>query len=67
MNRPRSDDESIFLAALEHTDPARRASFVAAACGDDRHLRRRVEDRLRSHDAELEATGPRAVARPPGR
>ena len=51
MDRPRSDAESIFLAALERTDQARRAAFVAAACSSDDALRRRVEALLRAHDA----------------
>jgi serine/threonine-protein kinase len=58
MDRPRSDAESIVLAALQHTDPARRAAFVASACGGDDDLRRTVEARLRSHGASEPVVGP---------
>ena len=51
MDRPRSDAESIFLAALERTDRAGRAAFVAAACASDNPLRRRVEALSRAHEA----------------
>ncbi len=50
MSRPNVDAESIFLAALEQPDLAKRAAFVASACGPDEALRRRVEALLKAHD-----------------
>jgi serine/threonine protein kinase len=42
-------ERSIFLSALEIEDEARRAGFLAEACGDDAGLRRRVEKLLQAH------------------
>lgn len=42
--------QAVFVAAAEITDPAARAAFVAKACGDDLHLKSRVEALLRAHD-----------------
>jgi hypothetical protein len=44
-------DESVFAAALEKTDPADRAEYLAAACAGAPDLRKRVEDLLAAHDA----------------
>jgi len=43
--------KAVFLAALDRTDPAARAAYVAEACAGDESLRRRVEELLRWHDA----------------
>ncbi len=45
-------EEAIFTAALERTDPAERAAYLDAACGDDADLRRRVESLLWAHESE---------------
>jgi serine/threonine protein kinase/tetratricopeptide (TPR) repeat protein len=42
-------ERSIFLSALEIEDEARRAAFLAEACGDDAELRRRVDKLLQAH------------------
>jgi hypothetical protein len=47
---PSMTERSIFLAALDIDDPARRAAYVAEACGDDAGLRGRVEDLLKAHE-----------------
>jgi serine/threonine protein kinase/WD40 repeat protein len=44
-------EESIFAAALEKTDPAQRAAFLAQACAGDDALRRQVEELLQAHEA----------------
>ncbi len=45
------DEESLFLAALE-LGPSERRSFLEHACGGDKQLLRRVEQLLRSHQAD---------------
>src|SRR5258706_72338 len=50
---PSAPEREIFVGALEKTDPRERAAFVAAACGNDKALRRRVEELL----AEQEEVG----------
>src|SRR5688572_28984982 len=45
-----SSVESIFAEALHEPDPARRAAYVATACGEDLALRNRIEALLRAHD-----------------
>jgi serine/threonine protein kinase len=42
-------DETIFTTALEKADPAERAAFLAAACGDDPERRNRLEGLLAAH------------------
>ncbi len=42
--------QAAFLAAVEITDPAERAKFVADACAGDADLKVRVEALLRAHD-----------------
>ena len=42
-------EATIFAAALDRTDPADRAAFLADACSGDAKLRRRVESLLKAH------------------
>ena len=42
--------QSVFLAAVEEKDVARRLAFVADECGSDVALRQRIEALLRAHD-----------------
>jgi eukaryotic-like serine/threonine-protein kinase len=42
-------ERTIFLAALDIADPARRGAYLAGACGADAGLRGRVEGLLRAH------------------
>ena len=44
-------ERSIFLAALELTQPSERAAYLDQNCGTDSALRRRVEDLLAAHTA----------------
>jgi serine/threonine protein kinase len=44
-----ADLESLFFAALEKTDPDERASFLDAACGENRELRQSIERMLAAH------------------
>ena len=53
---------AIFTAALERTDPAKRADYLDSACAGDDTLRHRVEALLAAHDGggqcvEDDATG----------
>jgi serine/threonine protein kinase len=41
---------TVFAEALERTDPAARAAYLDAACGDDLALRQRVEALLAAHE-----------------
>ncbi len=43
------NERDIFLAAIEITDPARRAAYVEQACGSDATLRVQVEELLKTH------------------
>lgn len=43
------NERDIFLAAIEITDPARRAAYVEQACGSDAKLRAQVEELLKTH------------------
>ncbi len=57
---------TVFAEALERTDPAERAAYLDAACGDDAPLRLRVEALLAAHDGAgrfLEADATAAVER----
>jgi eukaryotic-like serine/threonine-protein kinase len=47
---PIVDEQTIFLTALEMTDPAERDRWLADACGRDPSLRGRVEALLESHE-----------------
>ncbi|TDJ68580.1 MAG: serine/threonine protein kinase [Planctomycetota bacterium] len=42
--------ESIFNAALSQRSPIERAAFLEGACGEEPHLRTRVEALLRAHE-----------------
>ena len=43
MNEQTDREERLFTMALEITDPAKRAEFLALTCGDDAALRQRIE------------------------
>jgi serine/threonine protein kinase len=70
MAVPETEKGRLFIAAAELSDPARRAAFLDAACGDDAALRAEIEDLLRHDEAagsflEAPALAPRE-GRPPG-
>jgi serine/threonine protein kinase/Tfp pilus assembly protein PilF len=44
-------ERDIFIAALNESEPAKRAAFVNKACGQDKALRRRIEDLLREQES----------------
>jgi serine/threonine protein kinase/tetratricopeptide (TPR) repeat protein len=44
-------ERDLFLAALDHADPAARAVFLDRACAGDAILRGQVEELLRAHEA----------------
>jgi serine/threonine-protein kinase len=44
------NERSIFLDALDRTDPAARRAYLDAACGADAELRAKVESLLAAHD-----------------
>src|SRR5690349_21691311 len=59
-------ERSIFLNALDRTDPADRAAYLDAACAGKPELRRRIERLLRSHaveDSFLDVPAPEQLAR----
>src|SRR3954447_12592596 len=57
-------DRDLFIAALDHPDPAARAAWLEQACADDPDRRRRVDVLLKAHDdASRFLADP---ARPPG-
>jgi serine/threonine protein kinase len=59
-------ERSIFLNALDRTDPADRAAYLDEACAGRPELRRRIERLLRSHameDGFLEVPAPEQLAR----
>src|SRR5262245_37177718 len=41
---PAASERSIFLAALDIPDPAKRAAYLDQACGHDAALRRHIEE-----------------------
>src|SRR5262249_36158882 len=43
-------ERTVFLAALERSDPAERTAYLDGACAGDPALRQRVEVLLRSHE-----------------
>src|SRR5262245_29793620 len=43
-------EQTIFLAALDIDDPAKRTAFVTKACAGDEALRRQVEALLAAHE-----------------
>ena len=70
MATPRTEKERLFNAAAELKNPARRAAFLDAACGEDAALRAELEDLLRHDEAagsflQMPALAPRE-GRPPG-
>src|SRR5262245_38210824 len=44
-------ERSLFLAALEITDPNERSAYLDRACAGDAALRQRLEGLLRAHQA----------------
>jgi serine/threonine protein kinase/Tfp pilus assembly protein PilF len=63
-------ERSIFLAALEVSDPVQRSAYLDAACGTDAVLRRQVEGLLASHEAagsflEPPTTAEAVTSKPP--
>jgi serine/threonine protein kinase len=44
------NERDIFIAALHENDPATRAAFLDKVCGDDRTLRKQVEQLLREEE-----------------
>jgi serine/threonine protein kinase/tetratricopeptide (TPR) repeat protein len=70
MATPRTEKERLFNAAAELTDPARRAAFLDAACGEDTAHRAELEDLLRHDEAAGSFLQMPALAqregRPPG-
>jgi serine/threonine protein kinase len=49
--------QSVFLAAIEVSDPAQRRVALDHLCGDDSELRHRVEALLKAHDEPSELPG----------
>jgi serine/threonine protein kinase len=43
-------DRDLFIAALDHADPAERAAWLDRACADDPNRRRRLDVLLGAHD-----------------
>jgi serine/threonine protein kinase len=62
MSTPSNQAQVIFLEAIAQPDAAKRAEFIALACGADDDLKARVERLLRSH----ELLGSFHDAAPPG-
>jgi len=44
-------ERDIFIAALNESEPAKRAAFLKKACGQDKALRRGIEDLLREQES----------------
>jgi eukaryotic-like serine/threonine-protein kinase len=57
VDRPTSDVKAIFIAALDHESGAARAAYLDSACGENAHLRRRVEALLLAHERADEVLG----------
>src|SRR5213594_1415791 len=55
--------ETIFLGARAVLDPAARAAYLAAACGNDLHLRARVGAMLQDAEGAEQFFGPEATIR----
>ncbi|HZU36322.1 MAG TPA: hypothetical protein VFA18_10460, partial [Gemmataceae bacterium] len=53
-------EESVFLAALERTDPADRQAFLDQACAGDAALRQRIELLLAAYAAGQDKLEPPA-------
>ena len=58
MNRGGPDVKAIFTAALELPDGPERDAYLAAACGGDAALRRRVEELLAALERAGDVLGP---------
>lgn len=43
------NEQSLLLSAIEIDDPVRRQAFLDSACGDDKQLRRRLDELLAAH------------------
>jgi eukaryotic-like serine/threonine-protein kinase len=54
-------ERSIFLAALDRTDPADRAAYLDRACAGDAELRRRIEALLEAHAEPGDFVEPPAI------
>jgi serine/threonine protein kinase/WD40 repeat protein len=52
------DERTIFLEALERSDPAERSAYLDAACGADPTFRKRIEALLESHEIAGDFLGP---------
>src|SRR5262245_62162 len=50
MSENKTEEQVIFLAAVELPTPAERAAYLRGACGDNAELRASVEGLLASHD-----------------
>jgi eukaryotic-like serine/threonine-protein kinase len=50
--------ESVFIAALDILEPAKRAAFLAEACGEDATLRAEVEELLKADESQGFLSGP---------
>ena len=60
MSRGGPGVKAIFTAALEHPAGPGREAYLAAACGDDAALRRRIEELFAAHARASEVLGPSA-------
>ncbi len=58
MSRAGPDVKAIFTAALDLSRGPEREAYLAAACGGDDALRRRVEDLLAALDLASDVLGP---------
>jgi eukaryotic-like serine/threonine-protein kinase len=58
VDRPVSNVKAIFIAALDQEPGTDRSDYLAAACGDNADLRRRVEALLAAHERADEVLGP---------
>ncbi len=72
MSSNRPSVRAIFCEAVEMTEPAARAAYLAGACGGDELLRREVEALLRAHEiagkflvAPADQAGPGETPPPP--
>jgi len=54
-----STEASIFTTTLEKTDPAERTAFLAATCGSDISLRKRIEGLFAAPASKVASNYPR--------
>src|SRR5262245_44044735 len=59
-------ERTIFLAALQIRDPAKRLAYLEQACAGDAALRRQVEVLLAAHPPQSELTGATALVQQDG-